>query len=45
MLSSDSHQAETLDFNFKEMKKHLLDIGFEYVYVIYNNEFKKDFLT
>lgn len=44
MLSSDSHQADTLDFNFKETKKHLLDIGFEYTYVIYDNEFKKDFL-
>ena len=44
MLASDSHSADMLDFNFKETKKLLRDIGFEYVYVIYDSEFKKDLL-
>lgn len=44
ILSSDSHSAETLDFDFKKARKQLRDIGFEYVYTIYDNEFKKDYL-
>ena len=44
VLSSDSHGANTLDFYFAETKKHLVDIGFEYVYVLYNGEWKKDFI-
>ena len=44
ILSSDSHDANTLDFGFEETKKMLRGIGFEYVYVIYDNELKKDYL-
>ena len=44
ILSSDSHSIKTLDFNFKETKKLLRDIGFEYTYVLYDNKFIKDFL-
>ncbi|MBO5060598.1 MAG: histidinol-phosphatase [Clostridia bacterium] len=44
ILSSDSHRLDTLTFNFDETKKFLRDIGFEYVYTIYDNEFKKDYL-
>ena len=43
-LSSDSHSADTLDFWFDEARKMLKDIGFEYTYVLYDNEFKKDYL-
>lgn len=42
ILSSDSHSADTLDFAFVEAKKLLKDIGFQYVYTLYNNEFVKD---
>lgn len=44
ILSSDSHKVGTLDFYFKETKEILRDIGFEYVYTIYDNEFIKDYL-
>ena len=44
MLSSDSHAVETLDFAFDETKKYLKDIGFEYTYLLYNNEFIKDYI-
>ena len=44
ILSSDSHAADTLDFYFEETRKILKDIGFEYVYALYNNEFIKDYL-
>ena len=43
-LGSDSHKAETLDFYFNESKKYLKDLGFECVYVLYNGEWKKDYL-
>ena len=33
-----------LDFYIKEAKLLLKDIGFEYVYVLFDNEFKKDYL-
>jgi histidinol-phosphatase (PHP family) len=42
ILSSDSHNADTLDFGFDEARRYLKDIGFEYVYLLYNNEFIKD---
>ncbi len=38
ILSSDSHHISTLDYYFDESKRLLRDIGFEYVYTIYNNE-------
>lgn len=44
MINSDSHSVATLNFYFDETKKLLRDIGFEYVYIIYDNTFKKDFL-
>ena len=43
-VEDDSHSADTLDFSFDEAKLLLKDIGFEYTYVLYNNEFKKDLL-
>lgn len=44
VLNSDSHSANSLDCFFKESKKMLKDIGFEYTYTLYNNEFIKDYL-
>ena len=41
ILSSDSHSATTLDFYFKETKKHLKDIGFSSVYEFDGGEFKR----
>lgn len=44
ILSSDSHSADTLDYKFSEMRAMLRDIGFKYVYVLYDNTFKKDYI-
>ncbi len=44
ILSSDTHSTTTIDCFFKETREILRDIGFKYVYVLYDNEFKKDFL-
>lgn len=44
ILSSDSHNISTLDFQFEKTKQILRDIGFQYVYVLYDNEFKKDYI-
>lgn len=44
VLNSDSHSPNTLDGFFAETKKMLKDIGFEYTYTLYNNEFIKDYL-
>lgn len=44
VLASDSHQVETLDFAFAETRKFLRDAGFECVYALYDNEWKKDCL-
>lgn len=44
VLCSDSHAADTLDCFFKESRLMLKDIGFEYVYTLYNGEFVKDML-
>ena len=41
ILSSDSHNKDTLDFAFDEIKKLLRDIGFRELYNIYNGEFVK----
>lgn len=44
IINSDSHEKNTIDFHFAEMKKLLSDVGFEYVYTLYNGEFIKDYL-
>ena len=44
IINSDCHRASCLDTHFTETRKMLKDIGFEYVYALYNNEFIKDFL-
>ena len=41
ILSSDSHQIETLDFGFEEAKRHLKDIGFDYLYTLFDGSFVK----
>ena len=43
-ISSDSHSKETIDFRFKETRALLKDIGFQHTYILYNNEFVKDYL-
>lgn len=42
IISSDTHSVDTLDCYFAETKKLLKEIGFQYVYTLYNNEFIKD---
>ena len=44
MINSDSHEKGTLDCHFAEMKKWLLDCGFEYTYTIHDGKFVKDYL-
>lgn len=44
ILSSDSHEIKTLDYQFKETKKMLSDIGFDCLYVISEGVFKKDYI-
>ena len=39
ILSSDSHQADTLDCFFKESKEFLYDIGFRKLYTLCDGEF------
>ena len=41
IISSDSHDKDNIDFGLKETEKLLKDIGFKYLYTLYNNEFKK----
>ena len=41
ILSSDSHDASTLDAFFDETKHYLYDIGFRYTYTLWNGEFIK----
>lgn len=43
-LTSDSHSRDTLDCAFGETRKMLKDIGFEYLYVLYDGAFRKDYL-
>ena len=40
ILSSDSHQIETLDTAFAQTKQFLRDIGFTELYTLYDDEFK-----
>lgn len=42
IISSDAHSMEALDFQFKEMKHILQDVGFNYVYVLTDEGFKKE---
>lgn len=42
ILSSDSHAAGTIDCYFEEARSMLKDIGFQYIYALYNGEFVKD---
>ncbi|MBO5742965.1 MAG: hypothetical protein J6R68_01620 [Clostridia bacterium] len=42
IISSDCHSMDKIDYFFDETKKMLKDIGFKYVYNLFNNEFKKD---
>lgn len=42
IINSDTHSVNTLDCYFTETRNLLKDIGFEYVYTLYNNEFVKD---
>ena len=44
ILASDSHSVETLVFGFDAARKMLKDIGFQYVYTLFEGEFKKDYL-
>jgi len=39
IVSSDAHGADAIDFQFAEMKELLKDIGFQYTYTLYNNEY------
>lgn len=41
ILSSDSHNIDTLDFGFDEVKKYLKSIGFSHLFTIHNGEFVK----
>lgn len=41
ILSSDSHDAASLDAFFEETKKYLYDIGFRHTYTLWNGEFIK----
>lgn len=44
ILNSDCHDCEQLDFGFSDVKAMLKDIGFSYTYIMYDNEFRKDFI-
>lgn len=41
ILSSDAHSANNLDYHFTETKKYLYDIGFRYLYTLYDGKFTK----
>jgi len=44
ILSADSHAADTICSYFEDAKLLLKDVGFQYVYILYDGEFKKDFI-
>ena len=44
VLSSDSHQADTLTFAFTETRKFLKDFGVKFVYTLDGGEFIKEYL-
>ena len=39
ILSSDSHAAETLDYDFDNTRRYLYDIGFRELYTLYDGKF------
>ena len=41
ILSSDSHDASTLDFGFEEAKQQLRDVGFRQLYTLSDHEYVK----
>lgn len=41
ILNSDSHHKDTIGCWFDTARKYLKDIGFQYRYTLYNNEFQK----
>lgn len=41
IISSDSHSAQTLNFAFDEIEKMLKEVGFDFVYELYNDKFIK----
>jgi histidinol-phosphatase (PHP family) len=41
ILSSDSHNVDTLGFYFAEIKQLLRDVGFQYTYTLGENGFEK----
>lgn len=43
-ITADSHAKDTICFGFDDAKAMLKEIGFQYVYVLYDGEFKKDYL-
>jgi histidinol-phosphatase (PHP family) len=44
VLSSDSHNASTIDCGLKEARLLLKDVGFDCVYALYDGKFIKDYL-
>ncbi len=44
MVNTDCHNKEQLNCHVNQTKALLKDIGFKYTYVLYDNEFKKDWL-
>ena len=44
ILSSDSHQKETLDFYFEESKRYLYDLGFRQLYTLSRDGFAPYFI-
>ena len=44
MINTDCHNKEKLDCYISESRALLKDVGFSYVYVFYDNEFRKDYL-
>lgn len=44
ILSSDSHAADAICSYFEDAKLLLKDVGFQYVYVLFDGEFKKDYI-
>ena len=44
MITTDCHNKDKLDCYIPEAKALLKDVGFKYTYVLYDGEFKKDYL-
>lgn len=41
ILSSDTHSKDTLDYGFCDASELIRDIGFQHVYILYDNEFRR----